>query len=248
MALASFNSVRAQTPGDLHSNLNAILQQLLSLYPTAKATADGTDLVTAGAVLVLQKDNLLMDKVDLRLPTLNVYKDGAILHGGLSGFLGHIGAHVLTGATDAPNDYRTFVTGEKIWVTLIDVLPDAVEFRLMSDPIADQRYHATLRFPFAKGAAPTPDDVAAMVSEALKIDSGDGGAGAGQEKSARNQGPQPAAAPPVETKTIALGQTRDQVIANFGVPSKIVQLGTKEIDYFPDMKVTFVQNKVADVN
>jgi hypothetical protein len=31
------------------------------------------------------------------------------------------------------------------------------------------------------------------------------------------------------------------------VPSKVVQLGPKEIDFFPDMKVTFVQGKVADV-
>ena len=47
--------------------------------------------------------------------------------------------------------------------------------------------------------------------------------------------------------TIAIGQTRDEVIAMFGVPSKVVQLGKKEIDVFPDMKVTFVQNKVVDV-
>jgi hypothetical protein len=60
----------------------------------------------------------------------------------------------------------------------------------------------------------------------------------------------PAAAVPTETqtKTISIGQTRDQVIAVFGVPTKIVQLGKKEIDYFPDMKVTFVGNKVIDVN
>ena len=33
----------------------------------------------------------------------------------------------------------------------------------------------------------------------------------------------------------------------FGAPTKIVKLGTKEIDYYPDMKVTFVNNKVTDV-
>ena len=56
-----------------------------------------------------------------------------------------------------------------------------------------------------------------------------------------------ASPPPAETKTIAIGQSRDQVIATFGVPSKIIQLGTKEIDFFPDMKVTFVNNKVSNV-
>ena len=31
------------------------------------------------------------------------------------------------------------------------------------------------------------------------------------------------------------------------LPAKVVQLGTKEIDYYLDMKVTFVQNKVTNV-
>ena len=36
-------------------------------------------------------------------------------------------------------------------------------------------------------------------------------------------------------------------MAIFGQPSKVVKLGTKEIDVYPDMKVTFVNNKVTDV-
>jgi outer membrane protein assembly factor BamE (lipoprotein component of BamABCDE complex) len=84
--------------------------------------------------------------------------------------------------------------------------------------------------------------VTALVSEVLKVDD------SSQEQAPADKGGQQgAAAPPAETKTIAIGQTRDQVVAMFGVPSKIVQLGTKEIDVFPDMKVTFVKNKVVDV-
>ena len=45
---------------DSAGGLADIQKQLESQYPTAKATADGTDLVTAGAVLVLQKDHLQM--------------------------------------------------------------------------------------------------------------------------------------------------------------------------------------------
>jgi hypothetical protein len=37
------------------------------------------------------------------------------------------------------------------------------------------------------------------------------------------------------------------VIASLGQPQKIVQLGAKEIDYYPDMKVTFLNGKVSDV-
>ena len=55
------------------------------------------------------------------------------------------------------------------------------------------------------------------------------------------------AAAPAETKTIALGQTKDEVVQSFGQPTKVVQLGKKEIDYYTDMKVTFTNNKVTNV-
>ena len=41
--------------------------------------------------------------------------------------------------------------------------------------------------------------------------------------------------------------TKDQVTTIFGQPKRIANLGTKEIDYYPDMKVTFVKGKVTDV-
>jgi hypothetical protein len=37
------------------------------------------------------------------------------------------------------------------------------------------------------------------------------------------------------------------VVAILGQPSKVVKLGTKEIYYYPDMKVIFVSGKVTDV-
>ena len=51
-------------------------------------------------------------------------------------------------------------------------------------------------------------------------------------------------APP---KSISLGQTKDEVLGAFGQPMKVVNLGVKEIDYYSDMKVIFIQGKVADV-
>jgi hypothetical protein len=222
------------------AGLADIQKQLLSLYPTAKATADGTDLVTAGAVLVLQKDHLQMCKVDQPATTANYYKNGAITQGGLGGFFKAMNVlsklSAVPGAGAPPTDMREFVTGEKFFVTSISTAPDGVVFAFMSDPIKDQRYKSTLKFPFPKGTAPTPDNVAAMVAEVIKID-----APAEAEPAAA-----PAAAP-APTKTIALGQSRDEVIAMFGVPTKVVQLGAKEIDFFPDMKVTFVKNKVTNV-
>jgi len=59
--------------------------------------------------------------------------------------------------------------------------------------------------------------------------------------------PPPADEPIAPPPTISLGQTKDQVQASFGQPVRVVKLGTKEIEYFKDMKVTFVNGKVTDV-
>jgi hypothetical protein len=56
--------------------------------------------------------------------------------------------------------------------------------------------------------------------------------------------PPPADAPP---PTIAIGQTKDQVTAGFGQPARIAKLGVKEIFYYKDMKVTFTNGKVSNV-
>jgi hypothetical protein len=239
-------SVRAQ-------DVAAIETELTQLYQTSKATADGTDLVTGGSVLILQKDHLVMSKVDQQLTIPNVYQNGAItspvagvqkmakIFSGLGQFnpLGNSAAAQKAAASADAN--REFVAGEKFFVTRIDTRADGVTFTLLSDPIKDVRYRATLKFPFARGAAPSPDDAAALVGQVVKIDAPEQDQ---QDQKASNQ--QGAAAAP-ETKTIKIGQTRDEVIAMFGVPSKVVQLGKKEIDVFSDMKVTFVQNKVSDV-
>lgn len=59
--------------------------------------------------------------------------------------------------------------------------------------------------------------------------------------------PPPADAPPPAPPTIALGQTMDQVTAGFGQPLKVAKLGAKTIFYYKDMKVTFTNGKVSDV-
>jgi hypothetical protein len=58
-----------------------------------------------------------------------------------------------------------------------------------------------------------------------------------------------AAAPPPAAPTVSvdLGQTIDQVTAALGQPKSIVNLGTKKIYVFKDMKVTFKDGKVSDV-
>jgi hypothetical protein len=253
----------ASTPSDIQQKLEAD-------FTVSKAAADKSDIVTPGAILVLQKDGLLMSATSQGSAASNTYKDGKISQGiwkvakmpGFGGLVGHSG----TGATVTT---RSFVTGEKFWVTKITVHQDSVVFELLSDPISDVRYCSTLKFPFTKGSLPTPDQADASVGEVLKVQPDDSAAASdkgpkGGKQSAAAAPPAEAAAPPAPMapiappppptdtpppapKTIALKQTKDEVLANFGPPTKVVKLGTKEIDYYPDMKVTFVNNKVTDV-
>jgi len=63
--------------------------------------------------------------------------------------------------------------------------------------------------------------------------------------------PQPAGTPSVVIQqtpiTISLGQTPDEVIALLGQPEQVVNLGAKKMFVYPDMKITFVDGKVTDV-
>ena len=47
--------------------------------------------------------------------------------------------------------------------------------------------------------------------------------------------------------SVSIGQTKAQVTAAFGQPVKVSKLGVKEIFYYKDMKVTFTNGKVANV-
>jgi hypothetical protein len=53
----------------------------------------------------------------------------------------------------------------------------------------------------------------------------------------------PAGPPP----TITLGQSIDQVVGMLGQPKNIVDLGAKKIYVYPDIKITFNNGTVADV-
>ncbi len=55
------------------------------------------------------------------------------------------------------------------------------------------------------------------------------------------------AAPPAEPTQIAMGQSIDEVVAAMGQPVRIVDLTSKKIYVYKDMKITFKAGKVSDV-
>lgn len=260
----------------------AIEKKLQAEYTTTQATADQTDIVTAGSILVLKKGNIIMAPVSGSNYFQNTYKEGKINQNvagkivkGLDRFSRLPGASAPASAPAT----RTFVPGEKVWVTKIECKDDGLVFQLFTDAYAEVRYKADLKFAFdKKGAMPSADDMDKLVGEVFKIQPADdatGGeqqqapaAGRGAAPQQRQQAPAAAAPPPAaETplapipppppppdepqappKTLKIGQSKDEVVANFGQPEKVVKLGAKEIYYYKDLgKVTFVNGKVTDV-
>lgn len=249
----------AQDNGDRKAQLQAKLE---SQFQRTKITSNRSDIVKAGSVLVLNKDALLMCSVDTNVPPTNNYnsKSGKI---SMSFSEKLMWGMALNKSTDQVPQ-RKFVAGEKFWVTDFSVKDEGVVLRFYSDPYKDVRYYGDLAFPFPKHAIPPVDEVMKTIAEAISVQPDDSAAGnsSGNAPGAGSRTrpaptqtsmapiappPPPPDAPPPQPKTIALGMTRDQVVAIMGQPQKVVNLNTKEIDYYSDMKVVFLKGKVSDV-
>jgi hypothetical protein len=189
--------------------------------------------------------------------------------GGVPGFGGLAGASAAAGtAAGTAGPARDFVNGEKVYVTKITVDrgKNGIVFDLISDSYGDAgRYKASLRFELPKGALASGDltQVDPVIAEVFKIAPADQSAAAPAATAAPAPVPvapaapepvlAPIAPPPppppdpvVETKSIEVGQTKDQVVAILGKPDKTVKVGTKEIYQYKDLKVTFVNGKMTD--
>ena len=293
MSIAFITVLAGMSPGAAAADPGskpAIQKKLESEYALTKTTDDQSDIVTAGAVLVLQKDKLLMVAATTTgNPCPNTYRDGKFSQSGVC----RTGATLkkipmfgskIPGADKAPAT-RTYVTGEKFWVTKIDVNDTGKEpgvvMDFYTDAVSDVRYKTSLKIPF-KGSVPSPEDAVKLVSEVVKVApsddkeaKGSGQLDKGNAQQAGSQGdqpaqqaaaaeqPAPAAAaapaeaapaaieppppPPADPPTVALGQTPDEVVAALGQPVKKAKVGTKEIYFYKDLKVSFVNGKVKDI-
>ncbi len=107
--------------------------------------------------------------------------------------------------------------------------------------------------PAAAVAPPTPSPMAALApppppeSEvAAEINRQSQAADQAEKEAGSGPGPN-APAPAGEPISISVGQSIDQVTAALGTPVKVVNLGAKKIYVYKDMKVTFIDGRVTDV-
>jgi len=228
-----------------------VLQQKLeSKYTLTVINAEG-EVVTQGVVLTLKKSGLTTGGVKA---CPNDYKNGLVTAGG----------NVLTRCVKVPGvitgAMRGFVKGEKLYVTRI-VVKDGIIFTLISDPIADVRYKADLKFEVAKGTTPDFEQADQMIAEVFTVTPPDNPSPprkADDTVLPKIEDPKPVTEDPILPKiedpkpvpqTVSLGDSIDQVIAKLGQPATVADVGKKKIYTYknPNLKVTFVDGKVTDM-
>jgi hypothetical protein len=244
---------------------------LKAQYTLVKMGSDsgGDAIVAEGTVLVIKKDGILSVPYGDQ-PVATKYQDGTVRSPSAS-TMGTRGS--LMGKVGKQQTTRLFQVGEKVYPSRIAVnLPkDQVTFGIIACDSCNNVspttfYKADVVFQFPKGTLSTTSlsQVEDTIAELLNIDDSPGDQGIGQggngnvagnangnanDQQAGNQGggggqaQQQAPAP----QEIEKGQTPDQVKAVLGQPDKIVNFGAKQIYVYKDIKVTFINGKVSDV-
>jgi hypothetical protein len=201
-----------------------------------------------GTVLVVQRDGMGASPVT-QFAFGNAYKDGRIKRS-LAGALIH----------DA-NSVRDLRAGERVYLLKTEVKDTGVVFNVQSCVACDgsqadfdpMPYRAALTFQYPKGYWNNTNfaQIQQTISEVFAFADGPN---AGTQPDPEPVAPsgaqvaqQPPPAPQQEPVKIGRGQTTDQVVAGLGQPDKVVDLGSKKIYIYKDLKITFVDGKVSDV-
>jgi hypothetical protein len=226
----------------------ALEQKLKGQFALTTVTADRRDIVTPGTVLVLHKEGLLMYAIFSPMPPMNTYKNGKVTQG-WSGFGRDMAISMRTPGNPPAEVYprRKFVEGEKVWITGYSVAKDGVLLQLYSDPYGELRFYGQLKILYPKGSVPPADEVLRTISEVVTADAPVPETPAATMMAPIPPPPPPADVPPASPQTIALGQSKEEVVAMLGQPQKVASLGPKEIYYYPDMKIIFLNGKVKDI-
>lgn len=251
----------------------SLQEQLAAQYKVVKMGSDtsGYSVVEEGTLLAVQKGGMLGVPYSDKTSLANKYEGGTV-HGpngmmvsGKKALLGHFSQTASQGQTT-----KLFAKGDKVYPTKIEVSADkdTVTMGIVScdtcnkvDPPTYNKANVVFVFPKGSLAKASAGEVEDTIGQLLSIsedtgqqDQGGGGqdqqggqqAGQGGQQGGQ-QAQQQQEAPQTEPQTIEKGQTTDQVQASLGKPDKIVNLGTKQIWVYKDLKVTFVNGKVSDV-
>ena len=201
-----------------------LTDSLNKTYLLSKTSFSFNRIKEPGTVLVVQKEGLSGNKAGEGFSGMDVV-DGKITQRGSKFGL-------IFGS-----NRRSFKIGDKQYITTVTLKDAEIQFDLVTFDTYDvttegttkaERYTSQVHFKFAEGYLDTAQFVAikgTIFSVLAKED-------------------ELKAASPA---TVALDQTPAQVESALGKPEKVIDLGTKLIYVYKDMKVVFVDGKVSDV-
>lgn len=248
----------------------SLQEQLVAQYKLVKMGSDtsGYSVIEEGTLLAVQKGGLLGVPYSDKSALTNKYEGGTVhppsglMVSGKKAILGHFSQTQSQGQTT-----KLFAKGDKVYATKVEVNveKDTVTMGIVAcdtcnktDPPTYNKTNVVFQFPrgsLVKAAAGEVEDtigqLLAISDDSQQQDSNaqqgdDKGGQAAQGDQA--QGGQAAAQPAqTETTNIELGMTPAQVEAALGKPDKKVTLGAKQIYVYKDMKITFKDGKVSDV-
>jgi hypothetical protein len=265
-ALVFFPFASAQAP--------SLQEQLTAQYKLVKMGSDtgGYSVVEKGTLLAIQKGGILGVPYSDQSILSTKYENGqvkspnTVLSKGIGFGMKKFGKEQTT---------HLMQVNDKVYPTHIDVnaAKDTVTLGIVecdtcnkTDPPTYMKANIVFQFPKGSLANAQVGQVEDMIGQVLSISNDDsqqaqGGDQGGQQQAqggdqggqqqAADQGQQSAAQdqqqPPAQPVSIEKGMTTDQVEAAMGQPDKKVNLGTKQIYYYKDMKVIFLSGKVSDV-
>jgi hypothetical protein len=258
--LATASQVSAQAP--------TLQEQLAAQYKNVKMGSDtsGYSVVEPGTLLEIKKGGILgvpysdQSVMSTKYEGGTVHSPNALLSKGIGFGMKKFGKEQTT---------HLMASGEKVYPQRIDVdlAKDSVSMSIVAcdtcnntDPPTYNKAKVVFQFPKGSLAKASAGDVEDTIGQLLAISEDTGqqdqggqqGAQGGQDQQGgvqqqgggQQQEQQQQQAEPAEVK---LGMTTDQVEGALGKPDKKVTLGPKQIYIYKDMKVTFKDGKVSDV-
>jgi len=226
-------------------------EQLSAQYKTVKIGPDGEIAGDPGTLLAVQKGGIIAVPWKAVALCPAKFKDN-VLHlstGFCAGMMQNVSGYFRKGAKVYPLKLEVNVGKEKISLQVVGC-------KVCNH--SDQPFpsKAEVVFEFEKGylEKASASQVEDIIGQIFTITTDDGQqaqgqADADQQPSAQEQPPaQPTQQPQQpEPQTVQAGMTTDQVQAILGKPDKIFNVGSKQIYVYKDVKVTFLNGKVSDV-
>jgi hypothetical protein len=219
-----------------------LVAQLKAQYQLAKMC--GGEVCEKGTVLAIQKGGILGVGQLSILICPSKYQDGDL----------HTPSAICAASVKATSRY--FKQGEKVYPTKIEVnlKKDHVSLFIVSCDECNginppTYYKSDVIFQFAKGSlgSATVPQITDAIGQVFSIDTSGGAPAQAATADTQASTPQAPDPPPAEPVHVQLGQTPDQVQASLGRPDKVIDLGAKQIYVYKDLKVTFLNGKVSDV-